>query len=118
YRDEMHRTLSEWLRARKPGGAIQISVPDLEVLARLILNKQLAMIERFMVMRMIFGGHVDAYDYHQVGLTEEFLRDFLVNAGCVDVQRVEHFGHFDDTSEMIYAGQRISLNLQARKPLS
>ena len=118
YRDELHRTLSEWLRVLKPGGAIQISVPDLEVLARLILNKQLTIIERFMVMRMIFGGHLDAYDYHQTGLTEDFLRDFLVNAGFVDTQRVDGFGHFRDTSEMSYAGQRISLNVQARKPSS
>jgi predicted SAM-dependent methyltransferase len=117
YRDELHRTLVEWLRVLKPAGTVQISVPDLEVLAGLILNKQLAMIERFTVMRMIFGGHIDAFDYHRVGLTEEFLRDFLVNAGFVDVRRVEHFGHFQDTSEMSYAGQRISLNVQARKPL-
>jgi predicted SAM-dependent methyltransferase len=117
YRDELHRTLSEWMRVLKPGGAVQISVPDLAVLAGLMLDKQLAMIDRFNVMRMIFGGHVDAYDYHQVGLTDEILASFLVNAGFVDVQRVERFGHFPDTSEMSFAGRRISLNLQARKPL-
>jgi protein O-GlcNAc transferase len=117
YRDELHSTLSEWFRVLKPGGQIQISVPDLEVLAGLLLNKQLAMIDRFMVMRMIFGGHMDEYDYHLVGLTDEILGGFLANAGFVDAHRVERFGHFKDTSDMSFAGQRISLNVQARKPL-
>jgi len=117
YRDELHRTLSEWCRVLKPGGLIQVSVPDLEVLAGLMLNKQLQLLDRFMVMRMIFGGHMDAYDYHQVGLTEEILGSFLLNAGFVGVQRVERFGHFRDTSDMQFAGQRISLNMQASKPL-
>lgn len=117
YRDELHRTLAEWLRVLKPGGQIQISVPDLEVLSGLILDKTLTMSERFMVMRMIFGGHVDAYDYHQVGLTEEFLAGFLLNTGFADIQRVAGFGQFHDTSDMVYAGRRISLNVQARKPL-
>lgn len=115
YRDELHRTLSEWHRVLKPGGLLQVSVPDLAVLAALLLSPQLQMIDRFMVMRMIFGGHMDAYDYHQVGLTDEILASFLINAGFVEPQRVERFGHFEDTSDMRFAGVRISLNLQARK---
>jgi predicted O-linked N-acetylglucosamine transferase (SPINDLY family)/predicted SAM-dependent methyltransferase len=117
YKEELQRTLLEWRRVLQPGGMVQISVPDLEVLAGLILNKQLTMPDRFMAMRMIFGGHMDAYDYHQVGLTAEFLSGFLLNAGFVDIQRVDRFGHFADTSDMVFAGQKISLNMQARKPL-
>lgn len=117
YKEELQRTLLEWRRVLQPGGILQISVPDLEVLAGLILNKHLTLPDRFMAMRMIFGGHMDAYDYHQVGLTAEFLSGFLLNAGFVDIQRVDRFGHFADTSDMIFAGQKISLNMQARKPL-
>jgi len=60
-----------------------ISVPDLDILAKFILEKKLNADERFHVMRMIFGGHMDQYDYHVVGLNEEFLTGFLNAAGCV-----------------------------------
>lgn len=117
YRDELSKTLAEWMRVLRPGGAIEISVPDLEVLAELLLNKKLAMMDRFNVMRMMFGGHVDDYDYHYTGLTHEFLAGFLVNAGFENIQRVERFGHFRDTSDMSFAGRQISLNVRATKPV-
>jgi protein O-GlcNAc transferase len=116
YQDELHNTLVEWSRVIKPGGLLQVCVPDLEVLAKLTLNKELATNQRFMVMRMMFGGHINAYDYHQVGLTEEFLRDFLTQAGFEHIERVSPFGLFHDNSNYIYAGELISLNMQARKP--
>jgi len=117
YRDELGKTLREWCRALKPGGWVLISVPDLEVLASLILDKTLSVNERFMTMRMMFGGHVDAYDYHGVGLTAEFLTAFLSEAGFVGMERVERFGFFADTSNYRFAGRQISLNLRAMKPL-
>jgi len=116
YTGELQKTLAEWLRVLKPGGMVQISVPNLEVLATLLLDKHLAMEDHFMVMRMIFGGHMNEYDYHQVGLTEEFLSSFLANAGFSQYKRVELLGHFRDTSEMSFAGRQISLNVQAHKP--
>jgi predicted SAM-dependent methyltransferase len=64
---------------------------------------------------MIFGGHTHAYDYHQTGLTEEFLTDFLQQAGFVQIERVRPFGLFPDNADMQYAGLPISLNMQARK---
>ncbi len=95
-----------------------ISVPDLDVLAALILNKnQLTIDERFHVMRMVFGGHIDKYDYHVVGLNEEFLTRYLKNAGFVNIKRVREFGLFNDTSILLFKGVRISLNIVAEKPL-
>ena len=116
YKDELTTTLSEWWRILEPGGKIYISVPDLDVLAGLILAKDvLAMDERFFVMRLIFGGHVDKYDYHVVGLNEEFLTEFLRMAGYENVLKVEEFGLFDDTSNMKYKGVAISLNVTAER---
>jgi predicted SAM-dependent methyltransferase len=69
-----------------------------------------------MVMRMMFGGHVDAYDYHYVGLNQEFLAYFLSRAGFANIRRVEEFGLFDDTSNMRFKGIPISCNLIATKP--
>lgn len=116
YKNELEAALKEWLRVMEPGGKIYISVPDLDVLARLIISKdKLTLDERFHVMRMLFGGHVDKYDYHVVGLNEDFLTAFLKRAGYVNILKVENFGIFNDTSSMIFKDVAISLNLVAEK---
>jgi len=119
YKDELASTLKEWWRTMAPGGKIYISVPDLDVLAELILSKdKLTQDDRFFVMRMIFGGHVDKYDYHIVGLNEEFLTTYLKQAGFVNIIKVDGFGLFNDTSDMKFKGVAISLNLIAEKSIS
>lgn len=117
YKDELARTLKDWHRVLAPGGRLYVSVPDMDVLAELFLAKdQLSLEERFFVMRMMFGGHVDRYDYHVVGLNEEFLGEFLELAGFDNVRRVGDFGLFEDTSAMRFRGVAISVNLIAEKP--
>jgi len=116
YKDELLTALREWNRVLQPGGIIYISVPDLDVLAELILARdELTPEERFFVMRMMFGGHVDQYDYHVVGLNDVFLGSFLHQAGFNAIGRVEEFGLFDDTSSMRFKGRLISLNMIAKK---
>lgn len=116
YKDELITTLTEWNRVLEPGGRISISVPDMDVLAQLFLSDQLDVQERYMVMRMMFGGHMDKYDYHVVGLNEEFLSEFLESAGFENIRKVKDFGIFNDTSSMVYMGVPISLNVIAEKP--
>ena len=117
YKDELGKALAEWHRVLRPGGWVRISVPDLEVLSRLFLMKdKLDLQTRFEVMRMMYGGHLDRYDYHAVGLNEEFLGEFLELAGFTNIQRVQEFGLFEDTSSMRLAGEPISLNVVAQKP--
>jgi len=116
YKDELIAALKEWIRVLEPGGKISISVPDMDVLAQWFLSDQLDVQERFLVMRMMFGGHMDRYDYHVVGLNEEFLSEFLESCGFVSIRRVKEFGIFDDTSGLLFKGQLISLNLIAEKP--
>jgi len=117
YAGELAATIKEWARVLAPGGALYVSVPDLETLAKLLLVKEdLTLKERFLVMRMIFGGHVDAHDYHLVGLTEEFLAHYLAEAGFADSRRVSSFGFFRDTSELRLKGIPVSLNVVAVKP--
>lgn len=117
YKDELVRTLKEWHRVLVPGGRLYVSVPDMDILSEMFLAKdQLSLEERFFVMRMMFGGHVDKYDYHVVGLNEEFLGEFLELAGFNNVTRVGDFGMFEDTSAMRFRGIAISVNLIAEKP--
>lgn len=116
YNDELLSTLMEWNRVLKPSGRLYVSVPDIDVLARLLLAKdRLNIEERFFVMRMIFGGHIDAHDYHFVGLNEDFLREFLVAAGFDAISKVDRFDMFHDTSCMTFKDELISLNLVAQK---
>ena len=118
YKDALPRALREWLRVLAPGGVLHLSVPDIDVLAHLMLQRQrLDVNQRFQVMRMIFGGHVDAHDYHLVGLNQDFLAGYLTAAGFGRMQRVARHGLFTDTSDMVVAGTPISLNLNAYKPV-
>jgi len=111
--------LKEWQRVLQPGGVLHVSVPDLDVLAYLLLQRhRLGVNERFQVMRMIFGGHVDAHDVHLVGLNAEFLAGYLQAAGFEAVQRVPRHGLFADTSELAVAGTPISLNVKAFKAVT
>ena len=116
YKDEIFVTLVEWCRVLIPGGSLHVSVPDMDILARLFLERErLSKVDRFAVMRMIFGGHTDEYDYHVVGLNDEFLVDLLSKTGFTDIRRVAELGLFNDTSTFIFAGIPISLSMTAVK---
>lgn len=117
YKDGLLRALREWQRVLVPGGVLHLSVPDLDILAHLLLQKnRLDVRQRFEIMRMVFGGHMDAHDYHLVGLNQDFLALYLGQAGFTSVQRVQRHGLFRDTSDMVVAGTPISLNVNAHKP--
>ncbi|MCP9885131.1 methyltransferase domain-containing protein [Synechococcus sp. ATX 2A4] len=118
YTAELQLTLAEWRRTLEPGGLLCLSVPDLDTLTELFVDKKLLSIEeRFLVMRMIFGGHTSQFDYHLTGLNEEFLTEYLTQSGFIELQRVESLGYFSDTSELELKGRKISLNMQAINPL-
>ncbi len=112
---EVEPVLRGFGRLLAPGGALYVSVPDLETLCRLFLHPGASAEMRLHVMRMMFGGQVDPHDFHYVGFYEPLLRRMLVAAGFLDVRRVESFGLFPDTSDYRPYGVAISLNLVARK---
>lgn len=115
YVRELPHTLKEIHRILAPTGSLHISVPDLECLMRLYSRPNVSPNDRFMIMRMMFGGQIDAFDFHKVGLTFEFLCHFLGQAGFPAATRVAEHGLFEDTSSMRFLGELISLNVIAHK---
>ena len=97
------------------GGEFYFSVPDLEALCKLFLDPKLEGAQRFHVMRMMFGGQVDEFDFHFIGLTAEFMTDYFKKAGFSSARRVQSFGLFNDTSDFCPYGSPISLNMIAVK---
>lgn len=64
---ELIKTLRGIHRVLQSGGKLMISVPDLDVLCRLFIRPDIDMKQRSFVMRMMFGGQVDPYDFHKTG---------------------------------------------------
>jgi len=116
YSRELLIALNEVFRVLKPGGEIMVGVPDLEVLCQLFVHPQLNREQKFYVMRMIYGGQTNPWDYHKVGFSFELLGEFLHAAGFGEIRRVENFGIFDDTSAALFGSVPISLNVIATKP--
>ena len=58
---------------------------------------------RMQVMRMIFGGQMDAFDHHRVGFDFCILRGFLLAAGFSSVQRVDQIDQVLPAGKQNYA---------------
>lgn len=107
--------LKEIYRILHAEGCAMISVPDMAILSQLITHPHSTVDVQLHLLRMVFGGQMDAWDYHKSGYTEGVLAGFLGNAGFQNVVRVSEFGLFDDTSSLQVGGVPISLNVEARK---
>jgi predicted SAM-dependent methyltransferase len=119
FKDELLAALKEWHRVLMPEGMLHISVPDPGRTGTIVFGSTTAIYRRPLYGHDDdFGGHVDRYDYHVVGLNEEFLRRFLHAAGFATVARVPEFGICHDTSTMKFKGTSISLDVTALKAAS
>ncbi len=118
HRGEIKWVLSENHRILKPGGQLMISVPDFELLCQAFTQEQFTREQRFQIMAYVFGGQEDPHDFHKIGLTEEFLGQYLNSAGFSHLERVDEFGLFDDTSSVKLGSYYLSLNMIATKSLA
>lgn len=108
-------TLKGLHRVLVDGGNLYVSVPDLDILCRAMLEPDAPLETRIHLMRMMFGGQVDDNDIHYFGWNEAFMTHFLGLAGFRAAVRVQKFGLFKDTSEFAPYGTPISLNMIATK---
>jgi predicted SAM-dependent methyltransferase len=112
---DMQPTVNGVYRVLRKGGKFMVSVPDLDTLCHTFISPVADANMKWHVMNMIFGGQVDASDFHYIGLNFQFLHGFLFEAGFSVIQKVESFGLFNDTSDFKPYGFPISLNVVATK---
>ena len=115
FRVELPTILAEFRRVLGPEGTCRISVPDMDVLGRLIADPQATPEHKLFLMAHLFGGQGSEYDFHKVGLNFDILLTFLSHAGFRSAGRVEEFGLFQDCSSLKRFGVAISLNVEAHK---
>lgn len=109
------KTLTGINRIIKKDGKFHVSVPDMDELCKLYLNQALNFEQRWHVMRMMFGGQTDDFDYHYAGWNYQSLSAFLLSCNFSRIEKTSSFGLFSDTSEFSPYGKPISLNLTAFK---
>jgi predicted SAM-dependent methyltransferase len=115
YQQELPNAFGEAWRVLMPGGTLMIAVPDLEILAGLILQTRQDVNAQWHVQRMVMGGQVEPFDFHKVGFTFNILCGMLTHHGFRNFRRVRSFGLYKDTSELEFGGVPISLNVQCMK---
>lgn len=96
--------VKDWVRALKPGGKLQIAVPDLEVIAKKYLDG-----EELPIQGYLMGGQIDANDFHKAAFDQEVLREVMSLAGLVLIRR--WVSEIEDAAAL-----PVSLNLEGTKP--
>lgn len=116
YNGQLQKVLKEWHRVLKLESKLYISVPDMDVLCKMFaMREKFTFQETFHLIRIMFGGHTDKYDYHYTGFYSDFLNSLLAEAGFKRVERVKDFGIFADASSIRLGPNLISLNVIAYK---
>jgi predicted SAM-dependent methyltransferase len=111
------RLLAEWRRVLRDGGLLLIGVPDLDVIARMIVERPGWFTPPHNPwVGAIYGGQKDEWDFHKAGFNLPWLAHLLREAGFGDVRRVDKFDEVarDDLTYSVQPfGVNVSLNVRA-----
>jgi predicted SAM-dependent methyltransferase len=84
--------LADWRRVLRPGGELMVAVPDLDAIARILVERSGWFTPPHAPwLGAIYGGQKDEWDFHKTGFTAPWLAYLLTNAGFGDVRRVDRF---------------------------
>ena len=95
--------LREWARVLKPGGKMWIGVPDIDK-----IRESWGDMTKWMLSRIVLGGHLDEHDVHGAIFDREVLKKAMHAVGMGNVEEFEPFVE-DNTKHPI------SLNLAGVK---
>ena len=109
------KTIEEIYRVLVADGKFYVSVPDMDLLCKIFIDPKAPPQVKMSVMRIMFGGQIDDYDFHYFGWNYLFMKDFLTESGFKKIDRVKSFSLFKDTSDYAPFGPPISLNVIAYK---
>jgi predicted SAM-dependent methyltransferase len=109
---DINNTLQSLYKKLITGGTMYISVPDISVLAVLINSEHLNIDQKVHVMRMIYGGQTNNFDFHYFGYTFQIMEALLKINNFKNIVKVDNFELFQDTSNFKpYFNIPISLNV-------
>jgi predicted SAM-dependent methyltransferase len=115
--EEVPRLLADWRRVLRDGGVLLLAVPDLDVIARMLVEREGWFTPPHNPwLGAIYGGQKDEWDFHKTGFTNVWLAHLLSEAGFGAVRRVTRFievGAPDFSMSPIPFGVNVSLNLRA-----
>jgi len=78
--------LGEWRRVLKKGGTLEVIVPNLAREWRWRIDDESDAYE--LVVKSLYGGQRDPYDYHRNAFNWRYLREVLEEAGFNSIERV------------------------------
>jgi predicted SAM-dependent methyltransferase len=115
--DRVPQVLTDWHRVLRSGGVLLIAVPDLDAIARVLIERSGWFTPPHNPwLGAIYGGQKDEWDFHKTGFTAPGLAHLLEDAGFGEVRRVERFeeiGIPDASFSPQPFGVNISLNMRA-----
>lgn len=84
-KDEAHNALTEWFRCLKPGGKLEIHVPDVNSISRTLITTE----EKDGALREMYGHQTSEVDYYKWGYSFRTLDIALTKANFVRVTPIK-----------------------------